>query len=302
MAIAERVLQRLEWEVIRPLDGLLQGEYRSLFLGSGLDLAGIREYQPGDDIRYMDWNVTARLTVPHVREYAEDREISAWFLLDLSASMDFGSANSTKRQVIVDFVGIMARVLTRGGNRVGAIVYTGAMNKVVPCRSGRIHVLRLINDLLKVPSLSRSQFTDLGVLLEATQGLIGRRSLLFVVSDFMTAPGWERALRTLSARHEIVGVRITDPAEEELPELGAVYFEDAETGEQLFLDTRDRGFRERYAQVRLQHASQLRAAFQAARADLFDLSPEDDLVRAIMRFNTLRRQRRRRAPLPAFLA
>ena len=301
MPNAEQVLQRLEWEVIRPLDGLLQGDYKSLFVGSGLDLAGIREYQPGDDIRYMDWNVTARLTTPHVREYAEDREINAWFLLDLSPSMDFGSVESTKRQAILDFVGVMARLLSRRGNRVGALVYTGRLERMVPCKTGRFHVLRLVSDLLKLPTLPRSPFTELTVLLEAARGLIGRRSLVFILSDFVSTPGWERVLRTLSARHDIVGVRVSDRAEDDLPDMGPIYLEDAETGEQLFVDTRDRRFRARYTDVRREHATHLKEAFRAAQADLFELSTEDDLVRSIIRFNSLRRQRRRRSPTPAHL-
>jgi uncharacterized protein (DUF58 family) len=302
MLTAERVLQRLEWEVMRPLDGLLQGDYRSLFLGAGLDLAGIREYQAGDDIRYMDWNVTARLTIPHVREYAEDREINAWFLLDVSPSMDFGSVETSKRQTIVDFVGLMAGLLTRRGNRVGALIYTGKVERMVPCRTGRVHVLRLINDLLKLPALPNAPFTELSVLLNAARGVIRHRSLIFFLSDFASAPGWERSLRILSTHNDIVGVRIWDLAEEELPDVGPLYLEDSETGEQVYVDTRDKRFRLRFADLRKQHLDHLKSAFRAAQADLFELSTEDDLVRAIVRFNSLRRQRRRRSSLPARVA
>src|SRR5215212_1152084 len=129
---AERILQRLDWTVVRRLDGILQGDYRSLFYGHGLDLAEVREYQPSDDVRYMDWNVTARMGEPYVRQYLEDREITGWLLLDLSASVDFGTARMTKRQVVVDFAAAMARLLTRRGNRVGAVLYSGGVDAVLP--------------------------------------------------------------------------------------------------------------------------------------------------------------------------
>src|SRR5438874_4425899 len=144
----ERLLDRLEWKVLRRLDGLLQGDYRTLFRGFGLDLADLREYQYGDDIRHIDWNVTARLQTPYVREYYEDREVTAWFLLDLSASVDFGSQEVRKTTVAVDFVTVLARLLTRHGNRVGALLYGSEVDTVIPARSGRRHVLHLLHRML----------------------------------------------------------------------------------------------------------------------------------------------------------
>src|SRR5438067_5678018 len=163
----ERILQRLDWQVIRRLDGLLQGDYRSLFYGYGVDFADLREYQPGDDIRYIDWNVTARLATPYVRQYVEDRDITAWFLLDLSPSMDFGTVQTLKRAMLVDFVATLSRLLTRHGNRDGAIVYGRRVERTIPARGGRIQDLRLIKDLLKQPQLARAPFTNLSPLLEA---------------------------------------------------------------------------------------------------------------------------------------
>src|SRR5512139_2989317 len=157
----ERILQRLEWRVIRRLDGILQGDYRTLFYGFGLDLADLREYQPGDDIRYIDWNVTSRMATPYVRQYTEDREITAWFVLDLSPSVDFGTIDSLKRDCLIDFAAVLARLLTRHGNRVGAILYNGQNERVIPASAGRLHVLRMINDLLNQPHLPGAPFTDL---------------------------------------------------------------------------------------------------------------------------------------------
>src|SRR5689334_5086179 len=182
----ERILQRLDWHVIRRLDGLLQGDYRTLFYGHGLDFADLREYQPEDDVRYIDWNVTARMDSPYVRKYVEDREITAWFLLDLSPSVDFGTVDNQKRTMLIDFVTTVSRVLTRHGNRVGAIFYTGKIEKTVPARGGRDQVLRLINDLLKQPKLERAPFTNLAPLLEGGLHAIRQRALVFVISDFIS--------------------------------------------------------------------------------------------------------------------
>src|SRR6266540_1648011 len=179
----ERILQRLDWQVIRRLDGLLQGDYRSLFYGYGVDFADLREYQPEDDVRYIDWNVTARLDTPYVRQYVEDRDINAWFLLDLSPSVDFGTRERQKRAVLIDLVTTLARLLTRHGNRVGAILYGGRVERMIPARGGRIQVLRLANDLLKQPRLPRAPFTDLTPLLVAGLHSIKRRSLIFIISD-----------------------------------------------------------------------------------------------------------------------
>lgn len=288
----ERILQRLDWRVIRRLDGLLQGNYRSLFYGAGLDFADLREYQPEDDVRYIDWNVTARMDAPYVRQYVEDREITAWFLLDLSPSMDFGAPDNHKRTVLVDVVATLSRLLTRHGNRVGAVFYGSRVERTIPARGGRIQVLRIINDLLKQPRLSRVPFTSLTPLIEAALYTIKRRSLIFIVSDFITAPGWERALNLLGQRHEVVAIRIWDPREVQLPDVGPIVMEDAETGEQLYVDTRDRKFRERFFEAARQREAALNDAFKRSGVDLFAISTEEDLVRALVGFAALRQRRK----------
>jgi uncharacterized protein (DUF58 family) len=291
----ERILQRLDWQVIRRLDGLLQGDYRSLFHGNGVDFADLREYQFGDDVRYIDWNVTARMNTPYVREYVEDREITAWFLLDLSPSVDFGTAETErqKRSVLVDFVTTLARLLTRHGNRVGAVFYGTRVERTIPARSGRIQVLRLLNDLLRQPRLPKASFTDLTPLLEAGQRSIKGRSLVFVISDFISAPGWERPLNLLTQRHEVLAVRLFDRREVELPDVGSLLMEDAETGEQLYVDTHDRGFRRRFREAADRRETTLSDAFKRSGVDAVSLSTDDDLVDSIIRM-ARRRQKRRR--------
>jgi uncharacterized protein (DUF58 family) len=294
-SMPERILLRLDWEVIRRLDGQLQGDYRSLFYGYGVDFADLREYQPEDDIRYIDWNVTARMDAPYVRQYTEDREITAWFLLDLSPSVDFGATQTQveKRTVLVDFVATLARLLTRHGNRVGALLYGDHVERSIPARGGRLQVLRLINDLLKQPRLPRASFTHLAPLIEAGLHSIKRRSLVFVISDFISAPGWEGPLNLLNQRHEVLAVRLWDPREVELPDVGLIVMEDAETGEQLTVDTHDRKFRQRFQEAARRREAALREAFKHAGVDALSLSTEEDLVRAIVRFASLREQRRR---------
>ncbi len=290
---AQQMLRRLEWTVLRRLDGLLQGDYRTLMRGAGLDLADLREYQHADDVRHIDWNVTARTQVPHVRVFTEDREMAAWFLLDLSASVDFGSGPLRKRDVVRDFSTVLARLLTRHGNRVGALLYGRGVDTVIPTGSGRRHVLHLLHSLESRPEATDAGPTRLRDLLEAGAGVIRRRSTVFVVSDFISEPGWERALGLLARRHEVVAVRVVDPLERELPDLGLVTLRDAETGEQVLVDTHDPVFRQRFARLAAERESALLAGLAAAGVDTLELSTGGDLVDALVRFVDLRKQRAR---------
>ena len=287
----EALLRKLEWTVIRRLDGLLQGDYRTLFRGFGLDLADLREYQYHDDVRHIDWNVTARLQTPYVREYVEDREVTAWFLLDLSASVDFGSSAVRKRTVAVDFVTVLARLMARHGNRVGAILYGDRVDAVIPARGGRRQVLHLLHRLATRPATARSTGTRLADLLESALRIVPRRSLVFVVSDFISEPGWDKPLGHLAKRHELIAVRLYDPLERALPDLGMVVVEDAETGEQLFVDTHDRAFRARFAAAAERRENEVRDALVTAGVDAIELATDDDLVGAVVRFADLRKRR-----------
>ena len=306
----ERLLRQLEWTVIRRLDGLLQGDYRTLFRGGGIDLADLREYQHHDDVRHIDWNVTARLQTPYVRQYTEDRELTAWFVLDLSGSVDFGSGGTTKLAVSTAFVATLARVITRHGNRVGAVLYGSQVEGVLPPGASRRHVLNLLQRMRAPRGRATGKLgagTRLGDLLAAAAGVMKRRSLVFVVSDFISAPGWETALARLARRHEVVAVRLLDPLEMALPdgsELGLMTVEDAETGEQLFIDAADPGFRERYAALAEAQDAALITSLAGTGADIVELATDDDLLDALLRYTDLRRRRARsKAPLrfPAHL-
>jgi uncharacterized protein (DUF58 family) len=289
----EQILRRLEWTVLRRLDGLLHGDYRTIFRGFGLDLADLREYQYHDDVRHIDWNVTARLQTPYVREYHEDRELAAWFLADLSRSVDFGSGQVRKRSVAVDFVALLARVLTRRGNRVGLMSYGDRVDAVIPPRTGRRHVLHLMSKMMAPPAArtGAGKPTDLRELLVTAHEVVKRRSLVFVVSDFISVPGWQDPLARLAQRHEVIAIRLYDPLEMELPDLGLLLMQDAETGEQIYVDTHDRGFRKRFAAAAVQREAQLREALRNAAVDALELATEDDLADAVMRFADLRKRR-----------
>ena len=312
------LLHRLEWTVLRRLDGLLQGDYRTLWRGAGLDLADLREYQHADDVRHIDWNVTARLQVPHVRQFTEDRELSAWFLLDLSGSIDFGSGDQTKLGLSEGFVAALARLLTRHGNRVGAVLYhPGAADPrqrlaVLPPGLGRLQVLQLLARMRQPPlQAARGQRqargrplagqaaaadaapTRLADLLARAEGMLRRRSLVFVVSDFISEPGWSAPLGRLARRHEVLAVRLVDALEMALPDIGLLTVEDAETGEQLLVDTQDAGFRQRFEALAAAHEQQLRDQLIDAGVDVLELATHDDLLAALLRYVALRRQRAR---------
>ena len=318
-ADAETLLQRLEWTVIRRLDGLLQGDYRTLLRGFGLDLADLREYQAHDDVRYIDWNVTARMQVPHVREFQEDREVTAFFVLDLSGSVDFGSQQVRKRELSAGLVGVLARLLTRHGNRVGALLHgqdAKVADQFIPARGGRRQVLHLLDRIAQMrapeppemtaaekkaakraakgkPAPPLGKETDLSSLLTGALQMIKRRSVVFVVSDFISTPGWDQALALLARKHEVVCVRIYDPMEQTLPEVGLVVMQDAETGEQLLVDTQDRGFRERFAAHAKARETALRSALADAGVDCLELATDDDLQHSLLRFIDLRKRRSR---------
>lgn len=303
----EHLLRHIEWTVIRRLDGLLQGDYRTLLRGFGIDLADLREYQAHDDVRYIDWNVTARLQTPYVREFLEDREVTAWFLLDLSGSVNFGSGEVRKRELSAEFTAVLARLLTRHGNRVGALFYQGADRlacDIIPARAGRRQVLHLLDRILHPRATGNAQQqknpqasapvgkqTDLAVLLAQAQTVMKRRSVVFIVSDFISTPGWQKAVSLLARRHEVIAVRLYDPLELELPDLGFVMMQDAETGEQLFVDTHERGFRRRFAEAAARREAALRQALSEAGIDCLELATDNRLDEALLRFIQLRKRR-----------
>lgn len=290
----DALLRHLEWTVIRRLDGQLQGDYRTLFRGAGLMLADLREYQAHDDVRHIDWNVTARMQVPYVREHQEDREMTAWFLVDLSGSVDFGSGLISKRTLAIECVAVLARLLTQHGNRVGALLYTGAgghANVYIPARSGRLQVLHVLERLTNTQSVQQTQETDLSALFKDAQAVLKRRATVFVLSDFLSQPGWDNALNQLARRHEVVAIRLVDPVEAALANDGLLIMQDAETAEQIFVDTYDAEFRKRFAEQAQLREEQLRESFSKAGVDCMELQTEEPIDEALIRFTRLRKRR-----------
>ena len=277
---------------MRRLEGLLQGDYRSPSRGDGLDLADLREYQFHDDVRRIDWNATARLDVPYVRDYLEDREIPVWFLLDMSPSMMFEGVSISKHAVLMEFAVLMCRLMLGRGNRTGAMIFSHGVDRILPARGGRQQLLQILNTV--VAHRARPGATDLKQVLTDAAQMIRRRSLIFVASDFISAAGWERPLTALAVRNDVIAARLTDPLEAWLPDLGFMTFQDAESGEQIFVDTHNKGFRQRFAAAAAERDEALHAIFEKAGVDVVELGTEDDVLDAMIRFAAMRKQLSRR--------
>jgi uncharacterized protein (DUF58 family) len=287
----ERVLRRLEWKVLRRLDGRLQGAYHTLLRGNGTDFLDLRSYEWGDDVRHIDWNVTARMDELFVREFMEDREVTAWLLLDRSPSMAFGAVQRTKERVLCDLAATFGQLFVRGGNRVGVIMYDGENHWTMPPRQGRNQVLALVRELLR--PVNGGTATDLARLLNTAARLVRRRSLIVLISDFISEPGWERPLLRLTERHEVVAVRLVDPREYLLPDAGLLFVQDAETGEQLLVDSSDPQLRRRLQALAEEQDEHIRRGVAQAAVDLHLVSTEDDLLSAFVRMAESRRGRHR---------
>jgi uncharacterized protein (DUF58 family) len=279
----DRLLRRLEWKLGRRLDGRLQGAYRTVWHGAGIDFTDLRAYVPEDDVRHIDWNVTARLDEPYVRQYSEDRELTAWLVMDRSASMRFGQ-QAGKDSVATELALSLARLVAQGGNRVGAILYDNVAQRVVPPRSGRDQILRIAYEMMRPPVTDGpGRTTDLAAMLRlAASTTRQQRSLIFVMSDFIGDPGWDRPLAQLTHRHEVVVIRVVDPAELELPDLGLILVEDAETGEQVLVDTSDPLLRRRLADQVGARENELAAGMRRAGVDAHRITTDQDMLDALL--------------------
>ena len=302
----DRLLHRLEWRVIRRLDGRVQGAYRTPRRGIGLDFAGLRPYVEGDDARHIDWNVTARLDEPQVREFNEDRELTTWLVLDRSASMVVGGQGRGKHDVLAELALILARLLGRNGNRVGAILYDGGpraqraavrsadagTTRIVPPRTGRGHALRIGRELDRTAGSRTPATTNLAAMLD-TVAPLARRCLVVVISDFIGTGEWQRPLIRLAHRNDVVALRVVDDADEALPEVGLIVVEDAETGEQLLVDSADPWFRARFRDGVDEREAGLRAGMRRAGVPLHRVDTRSDLVETLLKVITETQRRRR---------
>jgi uncharacterized protein (DUF58 family) len=292
-ARAEVVLNRMQLLITRKLDGLLQGDYLGLLPGPGTEAGESREYRPGDDVRRMDWPVTARTTQPHVRQTTADRELETWLAVDLSASLDFGTALHLKRDLAVAAAAAVAHLTVRGGNRIGAVVGTADATNRLPARPGR----KEAQGLLRSIALTRGRpgRADLGALIDMLNRPPRRRGMAVVISDFMTPPEqWARPLRKLGVRHELLAVEVVDPRELELPNVGVIALVDPETGRMHEVQTADPKLRHRYAHAAAAQRAEIASALRGANAAHLRLRTDSDWLLDIVRFVAAQRHARTR--------
>ncbi len=289
----ERLLLHLEWKVVRRLDGGLQGAHRTAHRGSGIDFTGLRGYGDGDDARHIDWNVTARLAEPHLRVFTEDRDLTVWLVLDRSASMTAGRPGHGKHDVLAGLALVLARLFGRGGNRVGALLFDTGVLRVVPPGTSRRHALRIGAELERTAEARGGATTDLAEMLDAAGRIARRRALVVVLSDFIGDGDWERSLQRLARRHEVVALRITDPADDVLPEAGLIVVEDAETGERLVVDSADPLLRMRLREAVDARDARLTAGMRRAGVPVHRIDTGRDLTEALVEVVTRTRDRSR---------
>ena len=292
------LLKRLEFKVLRRLDGFLFGDYSGLFYGPSLDLAEVREYQPGDEVKRIDWNVTARTGTVHIRQYREEREIVAWLLVDQSASMNFGTRRMQKRQLAKEFSALVASILTRQSNKVGTLSFSENHSGITPLGSGRRQALSIVQMLEKTASTGNGVPT-LAAALEHANRTLRRKSLIFVVSDFLNpssqvkdTPDWAKGLQRLAYKHDVIAVRISDPAEHDLAKVGDLRLRDPETGEEHWVNTSDPRVQKAHAKLVSWREETLARTFRAAHVDTLALSTHEDMVKPLLGF-TLKRSGRR---------
>jgi len=290
----DQLLRRSRWPVLRRLGFHPGGDERSSLRGAGLEYSDVREYQAGDDPRTIEWNITARSDRPYVRESLPDRGLDAWLLLDITRSLDWGTARCLKRQLALEFSAVVGQLLIGRGNRVGALLFDDRVRSIIPPSAGRTAMLQLVARIERatagqeVPSSSEvgqgGGGTDLGRALAEAGRLIRRPSMMVLISDFMTPGGWQRPLSTLAIRHEVVAVWITDPREREIPDVGVVTFEDPENGEQILVDTRSAHLRARFQEAAAAQRAAIRADLLRARAAVAEMSTDAELVPQLVAF------------------
>lgn len=288
-----REIRRIEIRTRRLVRDSLGGEYHSVFKGRGMEFDEVRPYAPGDEIRAIDWNVTARSGEAFVKRFVEERELTVLLLVDVSASGLFGSARRFKRELAAELAAVLAFAATTNNDKVGLLVFTDQVELYIPPRKGRRHVLRMARELLAFAPHGRA--TDIRMALDTADRLLKRRSIIFLISDFLDdTAGFERTIRMLNRRHDVIAVDLHDPLETALPPVGLLCLEDAETGALTWLDTADRAWRDQFAQRAQRRAEQLRGVFKRAGVDHISVATHADYVAALLRFFRQRGQRQTR--------
>ena len=283
-------VKRIEIRTRNLVNTIFAGEYHSVFKGQGMAFAEVREYQVGDDIRTIDWNVTARMSDPYVKVFDEERELTVMLMVDASASGDFGTVEQMKGEVGVEICALLAFSAIQNNDRVGLIVFTDEVELFIPPKKGKKHVLRVIRELLYFRPKRRG--TNLSVALEYLNRVTRRRSVAFLVSDFMTH-GYEKALRIANKRHDLVAVALSDPREMDLPDIGIVELEDAETGEGILVDFGDAEVRRLFSNMAIETAQTRSMMFRKVGVDTIEIGMQEPYTEPLMRFFKTRAQKRR---------
>lgn len=281
-------VRRIQIYTTRTVNDVLAGQYRSVFKGRGMEFSEVREYEAGDDVRLIDWNVTARTGRPHVKQFAEERELTIMLLVDASGSGQFGSIDQTKNEIAAEIAALIAFSAIRNNDKVGLIMFTDRVEKFVAPKKGRLHVLRVIREILYFQPESRG--TNISCAIEYLMRVTSRRTVAFIVSDFI-ASGHERKLRVANHRHDIIAVRITDPRELELPVVGLIELEDPETGDKMLVNTRSSKARKMYERLRSKHIAEQTQAFRSMNVDHVDIRTDSSYVEPLVRFFRIRERR-----------
>jgi len=284
-------IRRLEIRARRLVANVFLGEYHSVFRGRGIEFSEVRQYQPGDDVRMIDWNVTARMNTPYVKQYIEERELTVLLAVDVSASASFTSTEVSKRELAAEVAATLAFAAVANNDRVGLVAFSDRVEHAVPPGKSRRHVLRILRDLLWLEPRGRG--TDIGAALTYVGRIARRRAIVFLLSDFFDE-GWEGALRAASLRHEIVALTLADPREEQLPEVGLLEMEDAESGQRVLLDTSDARTREAYAEQARASRERRSRTLAAIGVDEIALRTDSSYVEPLLRAFRARERRRRR--------
>jgi len=281
-------IRRIQIRTSHMVNEILAGAYHSVFKGQGMEFEEVREYVPGDDIRLIDWNVTARTSVPHIKILVEERELTVMLLVDASGSGRFGSVGRFKNELAAELCAVLAFSAIRNHDKVGLIIFTDDIELYVPPAKGRRHVLRVIREVLYFKPKGRG--TNIPEALHFMNGVVKRRAVAFVVSDFM-ADGYEAPLRIANKRHDVIAVTVTDPREEMLPNVGLIHVRDAETGAQTLVDSGDGAVRKRYAQAAARRAAVREEVFRRTRVDAIHVRTDRDYIDEIFRFFRMREKR-----------
>lgn len=281
-------VRQIEIMTGKMVNDVFAGEYESIFKGRGMEFHEVREYVPGDDIRSIDWNVTARAGHPYVKKFVEERELTVIIMADISGSGNFGTRNKMKIELMAEIGAVLSFSAVKNNDKVGLLLFTDKVEKFIPPKKGRPHVLRVIRELLYYKPASRK--TSINTALEYLGKVLKKRSVIFLISDFMDS-NYERLLRILNKRHDIIGVSIADPREKDIPDIGLVEFEDAETGEVLFLDTGDDFLRKELAAKRASFTDAKNRAFRAMGIDSIDISTDKPYINPLILFFKARAKR-----------